>query len=408
MDRRQSPIIFIGVGCLVLFVLAVVAGLGLFLILPGQFYTEGVVIEEERAMTVEPGAQATQVIVPTWTPLPEGATPPAADVPSLPEDNLIRLYEQLNPGVVNIGVFLPNGQSGAGSGFILDDEGHIVTNNHVVVGAEEVTVIFYDGFETNAEIVGMDPDSDLAIIRVDEMAEGAHPLPLGDSDDVRVGEWVVAIGNPFGLGSSMSLGIVSALGRMIASGATQYNIPLVIQTDAAINPGNSGGPLINMKGEVIGVNAQIATTGFRANAGVGFAIPSRVVRKVAPVLIETGVYRWPWLGISGTSVNLLLVEANDLESQYGAYIDAVEPGAPADEAGLQGSTGAETIQGIPVSTGGDVVVGANGEPVRDFQDLLAYVMLSDLGDTLNLTILRNGREIEIPVTLDARPPDEEF
>jgi 2-alkenal reductase len=292
---------------------------------------------------------------------------------------------------------------GAGSGFILDDEGHIVTNNHVVAEAEEVTAIFYDGFEAQAEIVGTDEDSDLAVIKVDELPEGTRPLTIGNSDSVQPGDWVIAIGNPFRLGGSMSLGIVSAVGRAIPSGVTPFRIPQAIQTDAAINPGNSGGPLLNLEGQVIGVNAQIASGSGGANAGVGFAIPANAVRRVAPALIEEGVYQWPWLGVSGGSVNLLLQEANDLQVQQGAYIVEVTEGGPAAEAGIQGAAGARELMGMDVPVGGDVVLEADGEAITDFSDLLARVAFKRPGDAVELTILRDGERQQVTVALAVRP-----
>jgi 2-alkenal reductase len=252
-------------------------------------------------------------------------------------------------------------------------------------------------------VIGTDPDSDLALLRVEVLPEGVRPLPLADSDQVRVGEWVLAIGNPFGYGSSMSFGIVSAIGRTIESGATPFNIPQAIQTDAAINPGNSGGPLLNLRGEVVGVNAQIATSGVAANSGVGFAIPANVVRMVAPALISQGRYAWPWLGVRGESVNLLVAEANGLETQAGAYLHAVEPGGPADEAGLRGSSGTTAVDGVELPVGGDVVVAVNGQPVQDFNALLEAIAFGQPGDTLELTVLREGEQVQVPVTLAPRP-----
>ncbi len=399
MDTRRL-ILALGSGCL-LFV-CVVAVVILALSVASFRQTS----EESLSPTSPPGAEQTQEVVPTLTPVTLSDDGEIDLVPG----PLTGLYQQINPGVVNIQVIVNRGGlegSGAGSGFILDESGHIVTNNHVVAGATEVTVIFYDGIQAEAEMVGTDPDSDLAVIRVDELTEGARPLSLGDSDRVQVGQWVVAIGNPFQLGGTMTLGIVSATGRAIPSGATPFNIPQAIQTDAAINPGNSGGPLLNLEGQVIGVNAQIATGGAAANAGVGFAIPANVVRRVTPVLIEQGGYQWPWLGIEGTSVNLIIQRANDLPSQQGAYIDRVVPDSPAAEAGLQGSTSLAPVNGEEVPAGGDVVIEADGEPVRDFDDLLVRIAFKQPGDVIDLVVLREGQQRPISVELVPRPTDFE-
>jgi len=316
------------------------------------------------------------------------------------------LYDQVGPGVVSVQVITERegvvGQ-GAGSGFILDNDGHIITNNHVVEDASLVSVIFFNGIEVRAEVVGTDVDSDLAVLKVEGLIDEVHPLPLGDSDNIDVGEWVIAIGNPFGNQNSLSIGIVSALGRTIPTGATPFSIPQSIQTDAAINPGNSGGPLINLKGEVIGVNAQIATSGERANSGVGFAIPVNILRKVAPALIERGVYVWPWLGIEGTDVTLAITQANELERQRGAYINRIVDGAPADSAGLLGTSGTTEIEGIRTPIGGDVVVEADGEPINFFSDLLVAVAFKNPGETIDLVIIRDGERVEITVELQPRP-----
>ncbi len=397
MERRNLALIA-GLGCATLLLVAVVVAAPLlFFSLQRNESTEAIV-----TWTPVPGAERTQEVVPTLTPAPERVTL------ERPLQSLVALYKQLNPGVVNIQVYVQRagraGQ-GAGSGFVLDEQGHIVTNNHVVAGAQQVTVIFYDGTEAQAEIIGVDADSDLAVIQVTRLPTNVHPLPLGNSDEVQVGEWVVAIGNPFGLGSSMTLGIVSAIGRSIASGATPFDIPQAIQTDAAINPGNSGGPLISLQGEVIGVNAQIATGGGEANAGVGFAIPANVVRLVAPVLVNSGTYQWPWLGVEGASVDLALMEANELETQHGAYIDRVVSDSPAARAGLQGSTGAKQVYGLQVPVGGDVIVEANGAPIQDFSDLLVQVAFQHPDDTMTLTLLRDGQRQQVTVQLAARPSD---
>jgi S1-C subfamily serine protease len=407
MGNRQF-VILAGVGCLVV-ILVLVAAVVVVSFLPGAIRQIGAPTAEATAVLQVP---APVTPFPTLTPgsgsSPSPGPAPTIAPPGMPGSaptDLTDLYHQADPGVVSIEVFVGSGQTAgqvAGSGFILDNQGHIVTNNHVVAQAQEVLVIFYDGTQVNATIVGTDLDSDLAVIQVDQLVDGAHPLPLGDSDQVEPGQWVVAIGNPFQLGGSMTLGIVSAVGRVIPSGATQFDIPLAIQTDAAINPGNSGGPLIDLAGEVVGVNAQIATGGVQANAGVGFAIPSNVVRLVVPSLIETGSYEWPWLGVEGTSVDLLIQEANHLESQQGAYIDRVVPNGPAAQAGLQGSSGSTQVAGLSVPTGGDVIVEAGGQPVADFTALLVTVAFRKPGDELDLTILRNGQQ-QVTVTLAARP-----
>ena len=412
MDNRRRFAITAGIGCTLLIVLLVIA-VPMLLFLPlqsGRFMVREIGEVVER--TPSPGAAATQQVIPTFTPPasltasePPLETEAVERLPGLGSNSLAALYQQFNPGVVNIQVYVDReilGGVGAGSGLILNEEGYIVTNNHVVADAEQVTVIFYNELEANAEVIGTDPGSDLAVIKVDQLPEGARPLVLGDSDEVEVGEWVVAIGNPFGQQSSMSIGIVSAVGRLIPS-VTSFAIPQAIQTDAAINPGNSGGPLLNLRGEVIGVNAQIASANTLANSGVGFAIPANVVRRVIPVLIETGSYQWPWLGVEGGSVNLAIMETNDLETQHGAYISAVVPGGPADEAGLQGSSGTSPINGIDIPTGGDVVIEADGQPVVDFSDLLAMTTFKNPGDTMELTILRDGQRQQFTVELEARP-----
>lgn len=433
MDLKQCGVIAaLGCGLLVLFLIVAIP---VAYFLPARVSTqrdvpnipavaEIVVTETPRRTAQRPNVTA-QAEVPTLTPVAQAQIP----VPTVPageaaaggqpettqaravqpgSDLLTALYDEVNPGVVNIAVFVERGPmtgEGAGSGFILDDEGHIVTNHHVVEQASGVIAVFHDAIQVEAEVIGSDPDSDLAVIKVPELPAGTHPLPLGDSDAVDEGQWSVAIGNPFGQQSSMTIGIISAKGRIIPSLAQGFSIPEAIQTDAAINPGNSGGPLLNLNGEVIGVNAQIRSGGVAANSGVGFAIPSNIVRRVVPVLIERGEYRWPWIGIQAPpgGVNLLIAEANDLPTQQGAYIGEVITGSPADDAGLQGSTGTTQIRGLTVPVGGDVIVAADGEPVEDFADLLAEVAFRQPGDAMQLTILRDGERQQLAVELEARP-----
>ena len=380
MNNRSWTFVIVGIGCLLLLIIAAIIPLVLgafFIVRTDRFPSPGPIVTEEIAL--------------------EGT------------GALNALYEQVSPGVVSIQAQVTIGEEtgfASGSGFILDEQGHIVTNHHVVLGSDLVTVTFFNGIQAQAEVIGRDPDSDLALLRVEGLIPEVHPLPLADSSQVRVGDEVVAIGNPFAFANSMTYGIVSAVGRVIPSGFTLFNIPQTIQTDAAINPGNSGGPLINMNGEVIGVNAQIRTeAGLQASVGVGFAIPSNTVTMIAPALIGQGDYQWPWLGVTGLTVTQSIMQANNLETQRGAYIHIVIPDGPAEAAGLQGSTGQESIDGVEVPTGGDVVVEANGEPVLSFDDLLNAVVFSQPGDEMVLTVLRNGERLEIPVTLQPRPED---
>ncbi|MGB9521448.1 MAG: S1C family serine protease, partial [Anaerolineales bacterium] len=251
---------------------------------------------------------------------------------------------------------------------------------------------------------GEDLNSDLAVVKVDKLPQGVQPLPLGDINKLAVGQTVVAIGNPFGLEGTLTKGIISALGRSIPA-LTPFTIPQAIQTDAAINPGNSGGPLLNLQGEVIGVNAQIETGGTAAaNTGVGFAIPVSIIKLVVPDLIEKGKHDWAWLGVRGGTLNPWIKEAMNLNVDKGAYIAEVVQGGPSDKAGLRGSSKTVTIRGREVDVGGDVVVAINGQPVNSFDDLLIYVSLnSKPGDTVVLTIVRNGKTQEIKVTLEKRP-----
>ncbi len=358
-----------------------------------------------------PHPTPTQVVQPVPT-LVVPTPPPPPPLPPLPEGTdyetalLVRIYEEVNPSVVYIGT-----GEGSGSGFVWDTEGHIVTNFHVVHGAEEIRVRFWDGREASAEIVGEDADSDLAVIKVDPRGLELRPVRLGDSLKVRVGERAIAIGNPFGLVGTMTAGIVSAVGRSI-NAPSNYLIPEAIQTDAAVNPGNSGGPLLNSRGEVIGIVSQIRSP-VRANAGIGFAVPIHIAKRVVPGLIREGKYEHPFIGISGTTlspeVNEVLGFPPDLR---GAYVNKVVPGYGADKAGIRGGSERTDYvlgydeQGRPeyLYKGGDVIIAINDYPVRKFDDLLVYLFrYASPGDTVTLTVLRDGKEIKIPVTLTARP-----
>ena len=304
----------------------------------------------------------------------------------------------------------PQFQSGLGSGFVWDQQGHIVTNNHVVAGADKIEVTFSDGTIVPATLVGADPDSDLAVVKVDLPADQLHPVQLGDSTTVKVGELAIAIGNPFGLEGSMTTGIISAVGRSILADETSvqsYTIPDVIQTDAPINPGNSGGILLNAQGQVLGVTSAIESP-VRANAGVGFAIPSAIVQNVVPALIDSGKYVHSWLGISGTTLTPDVAQAMNLDaSQRGALVTEVLPNSPAEKAGLRGSDQQTTIDGIDLPVGGDVITRIDNEQVLQMDDLIAYLARTKVDQKVSLTVLRDGKEQSLDVTLAARPAAQE-
>ncbi|HEU4604919.1 MAG TPA: trypsin-like peptidase domain-containing protein [Nitrososphaera sp.] len=296
-----------------------------------------------------------------------------------------------------------------GSGFVYDNNGHIITNDHVVNGGGRVDVTFLDGTVYRASLIGSDPFTDLAVLYVEEVPpEKLVPLPLADSSAIRVGEQVAAIGNPFGLSGSMSAGIISGLGRLIpAQEAGDFSIPDVIQTDAPINPGNSGGPLLNMRGEVIGINSAIySTTG--QFAGVGFAIPSNTIDKVVPSLITAGSFQHPWLGVAGRDMTPGIAERLGLEEPRGFLVMEVVAGSPAEAAGIRGGDEDATIDGVPVKLGGDVIVGVDNQTVRKIDDILVYLQREKaVGDELQLTVLRDGQEMSVTAVLGARPSQQE-
>jgi 2-alkenal reductase len=346
-------------------------------------------------------------------------TPPSnASLPSEPPDIeyqdtlLTTLYERVTPGIVSIQVLSTAGGS-LGSGFVFDKEGHVVTNYHVVEGAEDLEVDFPSGIKVRGEVVGKDTDSDLAVIKVEAPADALFPLELGDSNQIKVGQTVIAIGNPFGLSGTMTTGIVSARGRTLDSlrqtpEGTTFSAGGIIQTDAAINPGNSGGPLMDLQGRVIGVNRAIRTTtvtaeGTPSNSGVGFAVPVNIVSRVVPVLIEKGEYDYPYLGVSShPELSLIEQEALGLSQSNGAYVVEVVPGGPADEAGLKGASGDSELPGLP--SGGDLITAVDGRPVQVFSEMLAYLMENKSpGDTVTLTIIRDKEQKEVVITLGKRP-----
>ena len=295
---------------------------------------------------------------------------------------------------------------GEGSGFVWDREGHILTNYHVVEGADTVTVVFSNGDEVEATVIGGDPDSDLAILQIDVSGRELKPLPKGDSDDLRVGQLALAIGNPFGQEFTLTSGIVSALGRTIRSGNSLFSIPQAIQTDAPINPGNSGGPLLNRRGQVIGINTQIITQGGGGSSGIGFAVPINIAKRVVPELIANGKYEYSWLGISGATTSALVRDRMDLpDGTRGVHVIAVADDSPASDAGLLGSDRDVTVDGLDLPLGGDVIVGINGDDIRSMDDLVAYLVANTSpGDVVVLDLIREGGETAVlEVTLGKRP-----
>ena len=309
-----------------------------------------------------------------------------------------QIYEQIKHSIVLIQT-----EIGLGSGFVIDHEGHIATNYHVIEGANTIQVSFLDGNITDADRVGEDPYSDLAVIKVNQDITKLYPVVLGNSSELIVGEPVAAIGNPFGLSGTITAGIVSALGRDLEAPG-HYRIVDIIQVDAAINPGNSGGPLVNLEGQVVGVNTAIIS-GSGTFAGVGFAIPSDTVRRELPDLIATGQYKHPWVGITGIDVNLAIAQYIGLEKPQGFLVIDVVPDSPAEDAGLKGGNQTVVIDGGEIKIGGDVIVGIDGLNVRTLNDLVVYTERNKRpGDTVSLAIIRAGQEITKSLTLGERPP----
>ena len=376
-------------------------------------------------------------VLPTSTPAPAvtDAEPvptiaPEVSAPIDAEDALLtELYRDRGPAVVAISIVggtaeqnedepeptpedgqPPFGFEAQGSGFLIDDQGHIVTNNHVVENSTSIEVTFTDGSRLEAEVVGTDIDSDLAVIKVDQVPEGVRPLQLADSSDVQVGQRAIAIGNPFGLDSTLTVGVVSARGRNMPTRASQggmFSLGDVIQTDAAINPGNSGGPLFNSSGEVIGVNTAIRSESGTFE-GVGFAVPSNIVKKVSSALIEKGEYDHPYLGVSMVSQPLTAAVAEELglPGPRGVLVASVAEDGPAGKAGLDGGVEGEEVQinGVDYPTNADLVLSIDGQPVNSATDVIGYLAAeTEVGQTVTLRVLRDGKEIDVPVELGPRP-----
>jgi len=319
--------------------------------------------------------------------------------------SLMEIFEKAEPGVVRVNTIRNqtiNELGGVGSGFVFDKMGHIITNAHVIEDSTKTVVTFLDGRSYNAEIIGVDKYTDIGVIKVNADLKLLQPLSLGDSSNLNVGEPIAAIGNPFGLSGSMTSGIISQMGRLLPSGSG-YSIPDVIQTDAAINPGNSGGPLLNMRGNIVGINTAIqSTTG--EFTGVGFAIPSQTVAKIVPTLISEGEYKHPWIGISGRDIDPDTANVLGLKDALGFLIITVVENSPASDAGLIGSDKTIEVDEKEYSVGGDIIIAVDGIDVRKIDDILIHLQrVKTVGDEMNLEILRDGKTTNITIILQERP-----
>jgi len=312
------------------------------------------------------------------------------------------IYEQVKDSVVLIRATSYYGTS-LGSGFVYDKLGHIITNNHVIEGSYSITVTFLDGTSLAASVVGTDPYSDIAVLKVRPDVVTLKPLKLGNSSELMIGEQIVVVGSPFGLAGSVTTGIVSQKGRLLET-TYGYSIPGVIQFDAAVNPGNSGGPLLNMKGEVVGITTAIESpiSGF---VGVGYAIPSTIIARVVPALIEKGSYVHSWIGITGTNMNEEIAGAMKVNVTKGVLITDVAPGSPADRAGLRGGDRVVRIGGQTIKIGGDIIIAINGIPIKTIEEILTYLEeKTSPGDVVVFSVLRGTEILQIRVVLGERPP----
>jgi S1-C subfamily serine protease len=371
--------------------------------------------------------QFVHLLIPSNAAAQSQPTLPSQSTSSTSSNSLPDVFQKVENSVVQItstksnpnAVIILNGvpQTGRstalGSGFVYDNQGHIVTNYHVVGGASRADVTFTDGNTYSANVVAKDPYSDLAVLQItsDYSQEKVVPLPLANSSAVRPGEQVIAIGNPFGLSGTITTGIVSAKGRLLPNPDTGFSIPEMVQTDAAVNPGNSGGPLLNIQGQVIGMNTAIfSSTG--VYSGVGFAIPSNTIAKEVPLLIKNGSYTHPWIGISGGKITPDLIRAMGLPANYkGVLVASVQPNSPADMAGLRGLPQGDSVRltrgdsgNAPPSQLGDIITVVDGHAVRQIDDIINYIeSQKNVGDNIKFTVNRNGQIMDLTATLQARP-----
>jgi S1-C subfamily serine protease len=373
-----------------------------------------ITVEKKVPVTVVVEKEVTREVLVTATTASSTVTPvPPVEPANALEAQVEAVYDEAGPAVVHVTSVVttydffmqPIPQEGTGSGFVYDTEGHIVTNYHVVADAESVSVALAAGGVYTATIVGMDSSNDLAVLRI-EAENLPDPIPLGDSDQLRVGQFVVAIGNPFALDRTLTVGVISALSRVIESPDSRF-IGQAIQTDAAINPGNSGGPLLDLQGRVIGVNAQIVSPS-QASAGIGFAIPVNTVHRVVPQLIARGHYPHPWLGVSllpfeAEGARLLREAGMEVPVDKGLLVAEVTPGGPAATAGIHAGDRVVSIGNAQIPVGGDIIIAINGKPITDFQELTVYLESeTQVGDTVEVTIIRDGQEMTVKVTLAER------
>jgi serine protease Do len=412
--QLKQPWIFVVVGLLVLATL----GCGTCSFTAPRSGSSG---PADQSSTVSPASEVVSItpapVTPTVVPATPTLVPPAAaGTDNAGELLLINVYARVSPSVVYInlnqtidmsGLQIPEGHEGLlqrtqGSGFVYDSAGYIVTNYHVVAGGSDIEVVLTNGDAYPAEIVGGDEASDLAVLWVEAPADQLPAVELGDSDQLQVGQRAIAIGNPFGFQHTMTTGIVSSIGRVIAQD-TGFAMPQMIQTDAAINPGNSGGPLLDSTGRVIGVNTMIFTRS-GSSSGVGFAIPVNRVKQVVPALIENGVFEHAWLGVRGTSLTRRLAEALEMPQQRGALITEVIAGGPADQAGLRGPEGRINVEGMAgsVPVGGDIITAIGDCRVGTFDDLVTCIASLNVGKEVTVTLIRDGQEQILPIVLERR------